>query len=133
MECPLLAGELVHAIPKTVEPPLPPCPPHGDAPGTVAVEVAVQLGAPLAGVGGAGGELRQRGCTEGPILIHSDVDTDEDSGESGGEPDGSFTVGPTSPSPTSPSGWPSRFVGRERPGWKLASARGPVRGTAGWD
>ena len=33
---------------------------------------------------------------DGPILVDSDVDTDDDSGESGGEPDGGFTVGPPS-------------------------------------
>ena len=69
------------------------------APGTVAVEAAVWLGAPDAGVGSIGREVRQTGSAESPILVNSDVDTDNDSGESGGEPDGSFTVGPASASP----------------------------------
>ena len=84
-------------------------------------------------MGGAGGEIRQTGSVEGPILVDSDVNTDDDSGEFGGEPDGNFTVGPAGASLARPSGRPSRFAGRERPGWTSASTRGPVRGTAGQD
>ena len=39
----------------------------------------MQLRATIAGVGGAGGEVRQTGCAEGPIVVDSDVDTDGDS------------------------------------------------------
>ena len=53
----------------------------------------MQLGAPV--VGGAGGEFRKTGCTEGPIVVDSDVDTEDDSGECEGEPDDSFTIGLT--------------------------------------
>ena len=133
LECPAPNDEPVHAVPKAADPPLLSCPPPGDTPSAVAVEAVVQLGASAAGVGGAGGEVRQVGCAEGPIMVDSDVDTSDDSGESGGEPDGSFTVGLASPSPAGPGGRPSSFVGRERPGWKSAPARGPVRGTARWD
>ena len=55
VECCFPTDELVHAAPETVGPPLLPCPAHGDAPGAVAVEAAVQLGAPVAGVGGGCG------------------------------------------------------------------------------
>ena len=55
VECPVPTDELVHAAPETVGPPLLPCPAHGDSPGAVAVEAAVQLGAPVAGVGGGCG------------------------------------------------------------------------------
>ena len=114
VECSVSTHELVHAVPETMDPRLLPCPAHGDAPGTVAVEAAVQLGAPMAGVGGASGEVRRTGCAQGPIVVDSDVDTDDNSGESGGEPDGSFSVGPTRPSPAQPSGRRSRFMGPER-------------------
>ena len=127
------AGDLVAAVPEEVGPPLPPCPAPGDAPGAVAAEAAMQPGASVAGAGGASGEARWTGCAEGPIVMDSDVDTDDDSGEFGGAPDGSFAIGPTSLSPTQPNGKPSRFTGRKRPGWKSASARGPVRGAAVWD
>ena len=127
------AGELLHAVPEAVDPLLLPCPAHGDATGAVAGKAAVQLGAPVVGLGGVGGKVRRTGCAEGPITLDFDVDTDGDNGESGRKPNGSFAVGPTSTSPTRLSGRPPRFMGRERPGWKSASTTGPVRGTAGWD
>ena len=49
----------------------------------MAVNAAVPLGALMAGVGGAGQEVRQSGCAEGPIVVNSDVDPDDDSAESG--------------------------------------------------
>ena len=92
------------------------------------------MGAPGAGVGGDAGEVRQTASAEGPILVDSNnVDTDKDNGESGSETNDSFTWGLASASPTRPGGRPSRFVGRERPGWRSASACGPVRGAAGQD
>ena len=87
-----VTDELVHAVHETVDPPLLPCPAHGDTPGAVAGEAAVHLGALVAGVRGVGGEVRQTGCTEGPIVVDLDMHTDDDSRESRGEPDGTFTV-----------------------------------------
>ena len=79
--------------------------------------------------GRAGGEVRQTGSAEGPILVDSNVDTDGDNGDAGSEPDGSFTVGPASSSPARSSGRPSRFTGRQDGSRHLPASR-PVRGAA---
>ena len=77
------------------------------APGAVAVEATVQLGAPDAGVGGAGGEVRHTGSAEGPILVDS-MWTPTTTVEN-------LEVNPMA-SPARSGGRPSRFAGRERPG-----------------
>ena len=56
----------------------------------------MRLGAPDARLGDAGWQVHQTGSLEGPILVDSNVDTDDDSGEFGGEPDGHLTVWPAS-------------------------------------
>ena len=108
MEHPVLAEDSVSAGTEGVGPQLPPYPTPGDAPGAVAAEAAVRLGVSMAGKVEAGGATPRTGCVEDPIVIGSDVDTDDDSGTCG-------------------------LTGRERPGWKCASAHGPVRSTAGRD
>ena len=75
----------------------------------------MQLGAPDAGVGGAGGEVRQAGSAKRPILVDSDVDTDDDSGECGGEPNGGFTVGPALPAQLDPAAGPPTSRGENDP------------------
>ena len=96
----------------------------------VAVVATVQLGAPDGARGSSGGTL-QTGSADGPINVYSDVDTDDDSGDSDVEPDGSFAVGPASSSPSRIGGWNPRFTRRERPAWAPTAARGPVTGSTG--
>ena len=111
LECPIPTGVFVHAVPEAAQPLSLPYPTSEQAPNVVAVEAAAHLGAPDAGVGGAGGGVRRMGSAEGPILVDSDVDTDDESGESGGEPDGCFTVGPASASLARSGGRPFQFAG----------------------
>ena len=91
----------------------------------------MQRGAPEASAGCSGGDACQTGSAHGPILFHSDVDTNGDNGEYVDKPDGSLTVGLAGAGLARFGGRPSRFAGRERPKWTSASTRGPVRGTAG--
>ena len=76
------------------------------------------------GGGGACGP----GTAAGPINVDSDVDTDDNSEDSGSEPSGEFAVGSARGSPGRRQAGVARFVGRERKPWSSRAAVGPVRG-----
>ena len=130
LKCPVRTTVPTHAILEVADPLAPLYPASEPVRGVVAVEAALRIGALDAGVGCGSGEVRKMGSVEGPILVDFDVDTDDKSGQSGGEPDSSFTMGPASATSAQFSGRPSRFAGRERPRLMSAFARGPVRGAA---
>ena len=73
--------------------------------------------------------MLQIGSADGPISVGSNVDTDDDNGDSDIEPDGSFTVGLAGNSPSKIGGRKSGFTGRDRPAWTSNAARAPVRGS----
>ena len=93
-------------------PPIQPLvPAHGR--GAVSRKDAGQL-CTLAGptvAGGGGG-----GTASGPINLGSDVDTNDDSGSSESEPDGTFAIGSARDSPGRGQAGATRFVGRDRTG-----------------
>ena len=76
------------------------------------------------GGGGACGP----GTAAGPISVDSDVDTDDNSEDSGSEPSGDFAVGSARGSPGRRQAGVAKFVGRERKPWSSRAAVGPVRG-----
>ena len=112
-------------------PTLPPLQPLASAieRGAVSREDAGQLctvAGPLvvAGGGGACGP----GTAAGPINVNSDVDTDDNSEDSGSEPSGDFAVGSARVSPRRRQAGVAKFVGRERKPWSSRAAVGPVTG-----
>ena len=112
-------------------PTLPPLPPLASAieRGAVSREDAGQLctvAGPLVAVGGGG--ACGPGTAAGPINVDSDVDTDDNSEDSGSEPSGEFAVGSARGSPGRRQAGVARFVGRERKPWSSRAAVGPVRG-----
>ena len=111
-------------------PTLPPLQPLASAieRGAVSREDAGQLctvAGPLVAVGGGG---CGPGTAAGPINVDSDVDTDDNSEDSGGEPYGDFAVGGARGSPGRRQAGVAKFVGRERKPWSSRAAVGPVRG-----
>ena len=70
------------------------------------------LAGTLVSVGGG-----RAGTADGPINVDSDVDTDDDSGSSGSEPDGTFAVGSTRDSPGRGQTGAAKFIRRERKSW----------------
>ena len=111
-------------------PTLPPLPPLASAieRGAVSREDAGQLctvAGPLVAVGGG---ACGPGTAAGPINVDSDVDTDDNSEDSGSEPSGEFAVGSARGSPGRRQAGLARFVGRERKPWSSRAAVGPVRG-----
>ena len=96
--------------------------------GAVSREDAGQLctvAGPLVAVGGG---ACGPGTAAGPINVDSDVDTDDNSEDSGSEPSGEFAVGSARGSPGRRQAGIARFVGRERKPWSSRAAVGPVRG-----
>ena len=75
-----------------------------------------------------GGGACGPGTAAGPINVDSDVDTDDNSEDSGSEPSGEFAVGSARGSPGHRQAGVARFVGRERKPWSSRAAVGPVRG-----
>ena len=70
---------------------------------------------------------------DGPIIVDSDVDTDEDSGSSRSEIDGTFAVGSAWDSPGRGQTGAAKFIGRKRKSWFSKPAAGPVREGGGAD
>ena len=96
--------------------------------GAVSREDAGQLctlAGPLVAVGGGG---CGPGTADGPINVDSDLDTDDDSGDSGSEPDGTFAVGSARGSPGRGQTGAAKFIGHERKLWLSRTAAAPVRG-----
>ena len=75
-----------------------------------------------------GGGACGPGTAAGPINVDSDVDTDDNSEDSGSEPSGDFAVGSARGSPGRRQAGVAKFVGRERKPWSSRAAVGPVRG-----
>ena len=111
-------------------PALPPLQPLASAieRGAVSREDAGQLctvAGPLAAVGGG---ACGPGTAAGPINVDSDVETDDNSEDSGSELSGGFAVGSARGSHGRRQAGVTKFVGRERKPWSSRAAVGPVRG-----